>query len=51
MFPIWVIAKREFTENIISLRLLIGLIICLALFIAILLFLVTGAMFLKSEVR
>ena len=34
MSPIWVIAKREFTENIFSLRLLIGLVICLALFVA-----------------
>lgn len=34
MSPIWIIAKREFTENIFSLRLLIGLIVCLALFIA-----------------
>ena len=33
MFPIWVIAKREFTQNILSLRLLIGLVICLALFV------------------
>ncbi len=34
MSPIWVIAKREFTQNILSLRLLIGLVICLALFVA-----------------
>ena len=34
MFPIWIIAKREFTENIFSLRLFIGLIVCLALFVA-----------------
>ena len=34
MSPIWIIARREFTENILSLRLLIGLIVCLALFIA-----------------
>ncbi|MCY4552275.1 MAG: ABC transporter permease subunit [Candidatus Poribacteria bacterium] len=34
MFPIWIIARREFTENILSLRLLIGLIVCLALFVA-----------------
>ena len=34
MSPIWIIAKREFTENILSLRLFIGLIVCLALFIA-----------------
>ena len=34
MSPIWVIAKREFTENIFSLRLFIGLVICLALFVA-----------------
>ncbi len=34
MFPIWIIAKREFTENILSLRLFIGLIVCLTLFIA-----------------
>ena len=34
MFPIWVIAKREFTRNILSLRLFIGLIVCLALFVA-----------------
>ncbi len=33
MSLIWVIAKREFTENIVSLRLLIGLIVCLALFV------------------
>ncbi len=34
MFPIWIIAKREFTQNILSLRLLIGLVVCLALFVA-----------------
>ena len=34
MSPIWIIARREFTENILSLRLLIGLIVCLALFVA-----------------
>ena len=34
MSPIWIIAKREFTQNILSLRLFIGLIICLALFVA-----------------
>ena len=34
MSPIWVIAKREFTQNILSLRLFIGLVICLALFVA-----------------
>ena len=34
MSPIWIIAKREFTENILSLRLLIGLVVCLALFVA-----------------
>ena len=34
MSPIWIITKREFTENIFSLRLLIGLIVCLALFVA-----------------
>ena len=34
MSPIWIIAKREFTENILSFRLFIGLIVCLALFIA-----------------
>ena len=34
MYPIWVIARREFTENILSVRLLIGLIICLVLFVA-----------------
>ena len=32
MYYIWIIARRQFTENIISLRLFIGLIICLALF-------------------
>ena len=34
MYPIWIIAKRQFTENIFSLRLLIGLIVCFALFVA-----------------
>ena len=34
MFPIWIIARREFTQNILSLRLFIGLIVCLALFVA-----------------
>ena len=34
MSPIWIIAKREFTQNILSLRLFIGLIVCLALFVA-----------------
>ena len=34
MYFIWVIARREFTENILSLRLFIGLIVCLALFVA-----------------
>ena len=34
MSPIWIIARREFTENILSLRLLIGLVVCLALFVA-----------------
>ena len=34
MSPIWIIARREFTENILSVRLLIGLIICLVLFVA-----------------
>ena len=34
MSPIWIIARREFAENIFSLRLLIGLIICFGLFIA-----------------
>lgn len=34
MSTIWVIARRAFTENILSLRLLIGLIVCLALFVA-----------------
>ena len=34
MFPIWIIAKREFTQNILSLRLFIGLIVCLTLFVA-----------------
>ena len=34
MSPIWIIAKREFTQNILSLRLFIGLVICLALFVA-----------------
>ena len=33
MSPIWIIARREFTENIFSLRLLIGLIVCFALFV------------------
>ena len=34
MSSIWIIAKREFTQNILSLRLFIGLVICLALFVA-----------------
>ena len=34
MSPIWIIARREFRENIFSLRLLIGLVVCLALFVA-----------------
>ena len=34
MYPIWIITRREFTENILSLRLLIGLVVCLALFVA-----------------
>jgi ABC-type transport system involved in multi-copper enzyme maturation permease subunit len=34
MSPIWVIARREFTQNVLSLRLFIGLVLCLALFIA-----------------
>ena len=34
MSPIWIIARREFTQNILSLRLFIGLIVCLALFVA-----------------
>ena len=34
MYYIWIIARRQFTENIISLRLFIGLIICLALFVS-----------------
>lgn len=34
MHPIWVIARRQFTENIFSLRLLIGLIVCFALFVS-----------------
>ena len=34
MFPIWIIARREFTANILSLRLFIGLIVCLALFVS-----------------
>ena len=34
MSPIWIIARREFMQNILSLRLLIGLIVCLALFVA-----------------
>ena len=33
MYPVWVIATREFTQNIFSLRLLIGLIVCFALFV------------------
>ena len=33
MSPIWIIATREFTQNILSLRLFIGLIVCLALFV------------------
>ena len=34
MSSIWIIAKREFTENIFSHRLFIGLVVCLALFVA-----------------
>ena len=34
MYLIWVIARREFTENIFSLRLFIGLIVCFALFVS-----------------
>ena len=34
MYYIWIIPRRQFTENIISLRLFIGLIICLALFVS-----------------
>ncbi len=34
MYFIWVIARRQFTENIFSLRLFIGLIVCFALFVA-----------------
>ena len=34
MSSIWIIARREFTQNILSLRLFIGLVICLALFVA-----------------
>lgn len=34
MYPIWIIATREFIQNIFSLRLLIGLIVCFALFVA-----------------
>ena len=34
MFLIWVIARREFTGNIFSLRLFIGLIVCFALFVS-----------------
>ena len=34
MSSIWIIARREFTENIFSLRLLIGLVVCIALFVA-----------------
>ena len=34
MSLIWIIARREFTQNILSLRLLIGLVVCLALFVA-----------------
>ncbi|MYK19237.1 ABC transporter permease subunit [Candidatus Poribacteria bacterium] len=34
MYSIWIIAGRQFTENIFSLRLLIGLIVCFALFVS-----------------
>lgn len=34
MSSIWIIAKGEFTQNILSLRLFIGLVVCLALFAA-----------------
>ena len=34
MHSIWAIARRQFIENIFSLRLLIGLIVCFALFVS-----------------
>ena len=34
MYLIWVIGRREFTENIFSLRLFIGLMVCFALFVS-----------------